>query len=232
MSTAMILAAGRGERMRPLTDHRPKCLLVAGGKSLIEWHIDALQRAGHRDLIINHAWLGQQIEAALGDGQRYGVRIRYSAEAQALETAGGIAQALTLMQDEVFLVVNGDIFTDFDFSSLGAIKARMESPSNSLRAHLVLVRNPDHNLKGDFALNGERVSLDDSPRHTFSGIGVYHRAMFESIPVGSRAPLAPLLKQCITSDSVTGHLHDGLWLDVGTPERLALADELARARSL
>lgn len=228
----MILAAGRGERMRPLTDQCPKCLLVAGGKSLIEWHIDALHRAGHRDLIINHAWLGHQIEAALGDGQRYGVRIRYSAEAQALETAGGIAQALTLMQDEVFLVVNGDIFTDFDFGALREVQARMRTQSNSRRAHLVLVGNPVHNLKGDFALNGDRVSLDDSPRHTFSGIGVYHRAMFESIPVGSRAPLAPLLRQCIAHDRVTGQLHAGLWLDVGTPERLALADEMARARSL
>lgn len=225
----MILAAGRGERMRPLTDHTPKCLLEAGGKPLIEWHIAGLRHAGYEDIVINHAWLGEQIEQRIGDGRRLGVRIRYSAEGTALETAGGIAKALTLLREDVFTVVNGDIFTDFPFASLPRTVAALQAPSLNTRAHLILVDNPDHHRNGDFALNGQQVTLQNGPLLTFSGIGVYHRALFDGIAAGTRAALGPLLKQVIARGEVTGARHAGLWLDVGTPERLAQADGIARA---
>lgn len=226
----MILAAGRGERMRPLTDHTPKCLLEAGGKSLIQWHIDALRAAGYEDIVINHAWLGEQIERRIGTGDGQGVRIRYSAEGSALETAGGIAKALPLLRDDVFTVVNGDIFTDFDFTRLSRPATLLAQAHSSARAHLVLVSNPAHHLKGDFSLRGTDVTLEGSPTFTFSGIGVYHRRLFDNIVPGTRAALGPLLKQAIARNEVGGTFHDGLWLDVGTPERLALADGLAGQR--
>ncbi|MFN0313857.1 MAG: N-acetylmuramate alpha-1-phosphate uridylyltransferase MurU [Burkholderiales bacterium] len=228
MPQAMILAAGRGERMRPLTDRTPKCLLQAGGKPLIQWHIEALRAAGFGEIAINHAWLGGQIEAYLGGGERFGVRIRYSSEGTALETAGGIAKALSLLDGESFVVVNGDIFTDFDFASLLPKTAAPALPSTS--AHLVLVSNPAHNAKGDFALEGERVLSTPAPPYTFSGIGVYRRSFFANIVPGTRAALGPLLKQAIARGEITGCKYDGLWLDVGTPERLAQADVLARSR--
>jgi N-acetyl-alpha-D-muramate 1-phosphate uridylyltransferase len=224
----MILAAGRGERMRPLTDHTPKCLLEAGGKPLIQWHVEALKAAGFSDIAINHAWLGSQIESYLGDGGRFGVRIRYSSEVTALETAGGIAKALSLLQGESFVVVNGDIFTDFDFAAL--LPKIAERSPRAASAHLVLVSNPAHNTKGDFALEGERVISTSVPPYTFSGIGVYRRSFFANIVPGTRAALGPLLKQGIARGEITGCKYDGLWLDVGTPERLAQADVLARSR--
>ena len=224
----MILAAGRGERMRPLTDRTPKCLLNAGGKPLIQWHIEALRAAGFGDIIINHAWLGSQIESYLGDGARFGVRIRYSSEGTALETAGGIAKALVLFESETFIVVNGDIFTDFDFSALLPKIATLKSSATS--AHLILVNNPSHNAKGDFALDVNRVVSVATPPYTFSGIGIYRRSFFAGIVPGTRAALGPLLKQGIARGEVTGCRYDGLWLDVGTPERLAQADQLARNR--
>ncbi len=225
---AMILAAGRGERMRPLTDRTPKCLLEAGGKPLIQWHIEGLKTAGFADIAINHAWLGTQIESYLGDGQRFGVRIRYSCEGTALETAGGIAKALALLDGEHFVVVNGDIFTDYDFSAL--LPTVIATSSGATAAHLILVSNPSHNTKGDFALDGDRVVCVAAPPYTFSGIGLYRRSFFANIVPGTRAALGPLLKQGIARGEVTGCKYDGQWLDVGTPERLAQADQLARSR--
>lgn len=209
---AMILAAGRGERMRPLTDTLPKPLLRVGAMSLIEHLISALARDGFRDLVINHAYLGASIVAALGDGARYGVRIAYSPEGEALETGGGIAKALPLLGNEPFLVVNGDIWTDYPFS-------RLSRRLNAL-AHLVLVDNPPQHPQGDFCLARGRVETEGKPRLTFSGIGVYSPALFEGCPSG-RFPLAPLLRAAMADGGVTGEHYRGLWSDVGTPERLA-----------
>ncbi len=234
----MILAAGRGERMRPLTDSTPKPLLKAGGKPLIVWHIENLVRAGMVDIVINHAHLGSQIEDALGDGKRYGARIEYSRELEALETAGGIAYALHLLGDSPFVVVNGDIHCDYDFSRLNAVKLGSDA------AHLVLVDNPPHHPRGDFSLIGDRISPSfpapqstilnpefsiqnpqSCPFLTFSGIGVYSPAMFAGIEIGSRAALAPLLREQIALGRVGGEKHPGEWTDVGTPERLFQLDK-------
>lgn len=215
---AMILAAGRGERMRPLTDHTPKPLLEAGCKPLILWHIERLAAAGFRELVINHAHLGMQIEAALGNGAQFGVSIRYSAEVEALETAGGIAQAMPLLGDAPFLVVNGDVYTDYDFTRL---RNRL---SDDLLAWLVLVDNPAHNGKGDFALDGGKVVEQGDTLFTFSGIGIYRPELFASIARGSKAKLAPLLREAMRSGKVGGEHFAGRWLDIGTPERLAELD--------
>jgi len=212
---AMILAAGRGERMRPLTDAIPKPLLQVQGRPMIEWTIERLARAGFVDLVINHAHLGERIETALGDGSRMGVSIRYSAEDEALETAGGIAQALPLLGGEPFLVVNGDIVCDFDFSSLRAHDLR------EALAHLVLVANPVHHPDGDFALRGDRVRDEGEPRWTFSGIGLYRPALFDPVRRGDKAKLLPLLHSAMARGRVTGEIHRGAWHDIGTPERLA-----------
>lgn len=226
----MILAAGRGERMRPLTDHTPKPLLPVGGKPLIVWHIERLCAAGFTHIVINHAHLGQQIEDALGNGTALGVSIDYSREGNALETAGGIATALPLIENEVFTVVNGDIYCEYDFSRLAEPLVRLAAGHD--QAHLVLVDNPLHNLKGDFSLEDGRVissplTVDRSPL-TFSGIGVYHRALFAHTPAGEKAPLAPLLRQAIDADRVSGEHFGGRWVDVGTPARLAALDEELR----
>jgi len=218
---AMLLAAGRGERMRPLTDHIPKPLLEVAGKPLIVWHIENLVRAGISELVINHAHLGAQIEQALGDGNRFGVRIQYSPEAHALETAGGIANALPLLCDGPFAVINGDIFCDYDFSRLHERADRLIA--NGDTAHLVLVDNPPQHPGGDFGLNQLRVA-DSAPRFTFSGIGIYQPALFAGIPRGGIAPLAPLLRAQIELAKVSGEHHPGLWVDVGTPQRLAELD--------
>lgn len=223
---AMILAAGRGERMRPLTDESPKPLLLAGGKPLIIWHIEALVRAGIRDLVINHAHLGHLIEAALGDGGRFGARIAWSPERDALETAGGIAHALPLLGDEPFAVINGDVACDYDFARLPDA-ARVLSERGPL-AHLVLVPNPPHHPQGDFALSGGKVAAQGRPMLTFSGIGVYHPALFAGIERGCKARLAPLLHAAIAEGAVVGELHGGRWMDIGTPERLSELDRLLR----
>ncbi|MBK9161321.1 MAG: nucleotidyltransferase family protein [Nitrosomonadales bacterium] len=223
---AMILAAGRGERMRPLTDHTPKPLLQAGGKPLIVWHIERLVAAGITDLVINHAHLGTQIELALGDGNRYGASIRYSSEGTALETAGGIAFALPLLGDVPFAVINSDIWCDYDFARLPALAAQMCDGLDN--AHLVLVDNPDHHPDGDFGLNGERVT-ETGPKWTFSGIGLYRPTLFASIPRGDKAPLAPLLREQIALGTVSGEHHRGTWMDIGTPQRLDELDKRLRA---
>jgi len=214
---AMILAAGRGERMRPLTDHTPKPLLQAGGKPLIVWHIERLVRAGITDLVINHAHLGKQIEQALGDGSQFGATIRFSDEGSALETAGGIAFALHLLGEEPFAVVNGDVYCDYDFSHLPQCAAALANSEDG--AHLVLVDNPEHNLKGDFGLQGARIT-DTAPKFTFSGIGLYKPQLFAHIQRGTKAPLAPLLREGIAAGKVSGEHHRGVWVDVGTPQRL------------
>lgn len=215
---AIILAAGRGERMRPLTEKIPKSLLEVGGKPLIVSHIEKLAAAGFTQIVINHAHLGAQIEARLGAGARYGVNIVYSREAQALETAGGIANALPLLDSASFAAVNADVFSDYDYAELAAAVQRLASPGGV--AHLVLVDNPDHNPDGDFALCGRQVALD-GPRLTFSGIAAYRGEMFAAIARGHSAPLAPLLRGQIALQRVSGEHYRGRWRDVGTPERLA-----------
>lgn len=216
---AIILAAGRGERMRPISDALPKPLLEVRGKMLIVWLVEALRRAGIRDLVINHAHLGHMIESALGDGGRLEVAIRYSAEATALETAGGIAKALPLLGQAPFIAVNGDIFCDFDFSKLAG-----RSLEKHL-AHLVLVPNPPHHSEGDFSLAGAGVGADGGPKLTFGGIGLYHPALFGGIARGTKAQLAPLLRAAMAQHRVSGEIHPGLWHDVGTPERLAALND-------
>jgi len=219
----MILAAGRGERMRPLTDVTPKPLLPVAGKPLIVWHLERLARAGLRDIVINHAHLGDQIEALLGNGDAWGLRIQYSAEPQgALETAGGIANALPLLGSEPFLVVNGDIFCDWDFTRIHAIDINM--------AHLVLINNPPHHPGGDFTLIEGKVGAGETAKLTFSGIGIYRPELFAGIERGQPAKLAPLLRTAIDAGQITGEHHSGRWVDVGTPERLAALDtELSTA---
>jgi len=214
---AMILAAGRCERMRPLTDYNPKPLLQVRGKPLIVWHVERLVRAGICDLVINHAYLGEQIEQALGNGTQFGATIHYSPESVALETAGGIANALPLLGEEVFAVINGDIFSDYDFANL-FIHAASLSASKDL-AHLCLVNNPTQHPLGDFALQDGRIT-ERLPKLTFSGIGLYKSALFVDISRGDKAALAPLLRQQIALNKVSGEHHIGLWTDVGTPERL------------
>jgi len=224
----MILAAGRGERMRPLTDTTPKPLLAVGGKPLIAWHIEALVRAGIADIVINHSHLGHLIEAALADGARFGARIRYSYEPEALETAGGIANALPLLGTAPFLVINGDIASDYDFAALFPAAERMEA--RGVLAHLVLVPNPPHHPQGDFALRAGMVREDGEPRLTFSGIGVYRPEFFAGIARGAKVKLAPLLSDAMRAGQVSGESFAGRWMDVGTPERLARLDaELGRA---
>lgn len=211
----MILAAGRGERMRPLTDTTPKPLLKVAGKMLIEYHLEKLKTAQITEVIINHAWLGEKIEQALGDGSRYGLKIHYSAETQALETAGGILNALPLLQvgdNETFLVINGDIFCDFDFSTLPS--------SISGLAHLILVNNPPQHSEGDFSLLPTgKVEQSGENKLTFSGIGIYHHDLFNNYPQGKLA-LAPVLRKAMDHKQVTGQHYEGIWHDIGTPERL------------
>ncbi|MFZ1548324.1 MAG: nucleotidyltransferase family protein [Candidatus Nitrotoga sp.] len=223
----MLLAAGRGERMRPLTDYTPKPLLQAGGKSLIVWHIENMARAGICDLVINHAHLGNQIEAALGDGGSFGVRIRYSAENPVLETAGGIANALPLLGDAPFAVINSDIYCDYGFAQLPDRAALLKTSGDT--AHLVLVDNPAHHSNGDFGLISGRV-VNNTPAFTFSGIGIYQPSLFANIPRGTVAPLAPLLRTQIALGKVSGEHYRGRWLDIGTPQRLEKLDNELRSQ--
>jgi MurNAc alpha-1-phosphate uridylyltransferase len=224
---AMILAAGRGERLRPLTDHCPKPLLTVGGRSLIVRHLERLAQAGFAEVVINHAHLGHLIEDALGDGSRWGLRVRYSPEAQALETAGGIAQALPLLGDAPFLVINGDVFTDFAFARAPAIAARMGALG--LRAWAVLVDNPPEHPQGDFSLADERLRRRNGATLTFSGIAVYEPAVFAGLGAGVRAPLRPILDSLIDAEAIGAEHHRGRWIDVGTPQRLAALDAECRA---
>ncbi len=218
----MLLAAGRGERLRPLTDRTPKPLIEAGGKPLIVHLIEALVKAGHDDIVINLSWLGDVIKAALGNGDRYGAKLRYSPEPDdALETGGGILNALPLLGDAPFLVLSADIYTDFPFAGLP------EDPQGL--AHLVLVDNPPHNSDGDFAIDNGRLRNEGDDRFTFSGIGVYRPELFEHRPPG-RFPLAPLLREAASDDRATAEHFRGEWWDVGSVERLeALRERLKQA---
>ena len=221
---AMILAAGRGERMRPLTDTTPKPLLMAGGKPLIVWHLERLGACGFREVVINHAHLGDRIEAALGDGRAFGLSIRYSPEPPgALETAGGIAHALPLLGSDPFLVVNGDVWCDWDFRRAHALAHR--------RAHLVFVDNPPQHAGGDFCLDGDTVRYAADrigPTYTYAGTGVFSPDFFSDVPDGAVMKLRPLLDAAIARRELTGEHHAGRWVDVGTPERLAQLDQELR----
>lgn len=218
---AMILAAGKGERLRPLTLHTPKPLVRAGGVPLIEYHIRALAEAGFSELVINHAWLGEQIEACLGDGSALGVQIRYSPEGEPLETGGGIYRALPLLGDEPFVVVNGDIWTDYSFEGL-------RCPLKGL-AHLVLVNNPAHHPGGDFSLIDGVVRDDLRGALTYSGIAVLSPHLFDGCTAGA-FKLAPLLRKAMEAEQVSGERFDGCWIDVGTHERLAEVERTLEAR--
>ncbi|WP_330541043.1 nucleotidyltransferase family protein [Aeromonas hydrophila] len=219
---AMILAAGRGERMRPLTDSLPKPLLAVGGKPLIVHHIEKLRNAGVTDLVINHAWLGHKLVEALGDGRQFGVDIQWSAEESALETAGGIIQALPLLGDEPFLVINGDTWLDLDYRTLVT-----QSLGTDL-AHLWLVPNPPQHPEGDFALQAGKVV--DSPALTFSGVGLYDPAAFAGLTPGARK-LAPLLREWMAQGRVGGSLLAGEWRDIGTVARLQALDDQLQGRT-
>ena len=214
---AMILAAGRGERMRPLTDHIPKPLLKVGGKSLIVWHLERLAKAGFKEVVINHAHLGEQIEQVLGDGSVWGLNVQYSPETSALETAGGIANALPLLGDAPFLVVNGDVFTEIDFGALQLVSPNL--------AHLVMVDNPPQHPDGDFVVDSGKVTNQGNHKLTFSGIGIYHPALFVDVERGQAAKLAPLLRLAMAKGLVTGEHYHGVWHDIGTPERLSFLDK-------
>ena len=238
---AMILAAGRGERMRPLTDNTPKPLLMVGGRRLVEWHLQALARAGIREVIINHAWLGTQIPAALGDGSRYGLKLHYSDEgASALETGGGIFKALPWLGTGPFVVVNGDIWSDFDYRHL----CQPEALDSDADARLVLVHNPPQHSRGDFALEPRAASTlhaaanedashpvaryrisdgEAGPRYTFSGIAMYRAAFFAGCQSG-KFPLLPLFRRALAANRLIGEIYTGLWFDIGTPERLTSLD--------
>ena len=215
----MILAAGRGERMRPLTDRVPKPLINAAGRPLIAHLIERLARAGFTDLVVNVSHLADMIERGLGDGSRYGVRIVYSREEQALETGGGIAYALPLLGNAPFAVINSDIYCDFDFARLASAATALRSGAEC--AHLVMVDNPHHHPGGDFSLSGDKLSADGPRRLTFSGIGAYLPALFADVRRGSKCQLAALLRPAMAQGAVSGEHHPGLWMDVGTPERLA-----------
>jgi MurNAc alpha-1-phosphate uridylyltransferase len=227
LKKAMIFAAGRGERMRPLTDTCPKPLLQAGEKPLIVWQIERLAAAGVETIVINHAWLGEQIEAALGDGSRWGVQLSYSAETEALETAGGIAQALPLIEERgepaVFVAVSGDVFCDFDYGVLAAHAARLAA-SDQPGMHLVMVPNPRFHPTGDFALNDGKLTLDGTPRYTFGNIGVYDTRMFRDLAPGTRRALTPYYRETIAARRASGELYEGRWENVGTPEQLKALD--------
>jgi MurNAc alpha-1-phosphate uridylyltransferase len=223
-----LLAAGRGERMRPLTDTTPKPLLQIQGKSLLQWHIEALASANTSRVVINHAWLGEQIELALGDGTKWGVKIQYSPEETALETAGGIRQALALLNPEpYFLVINGDIFCPglpiAEF--INRFRAQSNGGNKPL-AYLMLVPNPPQHPEGDFYLQGDRISdkrinpLLRDTKLTFSGIGIYHQSLFADLKLGEAAKLAPLLRSAMSKNQVFGEKYTGPWHDVGTPQRL------------
>ncbi|ABI88321.1 nucleotidyl transferase family protein [Burkholderia ambifaria AMMD] len=233
LTTAMIFAAGRGERMRPLTDARPKPLLEAGGKPLIVWQIEALARAGIETIVINHAWLGEQFEATLGDGSRWGVRLAYSAEGDALETAGGIAQALPLLERDgrptVFAGVAGDVYCTFDYGTLAAPAARMAT-LDVPTMHLVMVPNPPFHPDGDFVLRDDGLlALAGAPRVTFGSIGVYDTRMFHDIVPGTHRALSPYFRATIEAGRATGELYEGIWENVGTPAQLGELDARLRA---
>jgi N-acetyl-alpha-D-muramate 1-phosphate uridylyltransferase len=224
MPAAMILAAGRGERMRPLSDACPKPLLQAGGKPLIVWQIEALARAGYRDIVINISHHADQFIAQLGDGTALGVGIRWSREAEPLETAGGIATALPLLSQGPLLVVSGDIWTRFDYATLHARREAIADRSGAARAHLVMVPNPPYHCHGDFHLRDGRLFLDGTPRSTFANMALYDTALFAELPRGRKLKMLPLYQRWISAGIASGEAYDGPWVNVGTPADLAALD--------
>jgi N-acetyl-alpha-D-muramate 1-phosphate uridylyltransferase len=221
---AMLLAAGRGERLRPLTDEVPKALVEAGGKPLIGWHLERLARAGFREAVINVSHLGERIVERLGDGSRYGLRLGYPRERERLETAGGIAKALPLLGQDPFLLVNADVYCECDFSRL------MKLQLGERLAHLVLVPNPAHKAKGDFSLRDGVVGEAPSPSYTYAGVAVMKPALVAPIKPGDKAPLAPLLYEAARRGLLAGELYEGQWQDVGTVERLAELEKYLREK--
>lgn len=221
---AMLLAAGRGERLRPLTDTVPKALVEAGGKPLIVWHLERLARAGIRDAVINISHLGERIVECLGDGARFGLRLHYSRERERLETAGGIANALELLGRAPFLLVNADVYCECDFARLTNIQL------GDRLAHLVLVPNPSHRSKGDFSLADGRLGDAAAPRYTYAGVAVVAPKLVQSVNRGEKAPLAPLLYDAAARGLLGGEVYGGLWQDVGTMERLAELERFLNER--
>jgi len=218
---AMILAAGKGERLRPLTQHTHKPLVRAAGVPLIEYHVRALAAAGFQELVINHAWLGHEIERALGEGSAFGVRIRYSRESTALETAGGIANALPLLGNAPFLVMNGDVWCDWNPAAAPALADSLPDGG----AWMLMVDNPVQHPNGDFHLASDgRLLAQGEPRLTYSGIAVYHPSLFATVPQGAAMPMLPLFRQAMADGLARGARHTGRWTDVGTPQRLADLD--------
>jgi MurNAc alpha-1-phosphate uridylyltransferase len=228
IASALILAAGRGERMRPLTDATPKPLLVVGGRSLIDWQLRRLASAGIRRVVVNHAHLGALLEAAVGDGSRWGIRVEWSREGTALETAGGIAKALPLLGPDPFLVVSGDIYTEYDYSRLAEPARAIATDPSRHAAHFVLVDNPPYHPGGDMGLAGGRVRRS-GPLLTYANIGVFHPALFEGIEPGTHLRLFPWAYRLVDDDRVSGERYPGVWENVGTPEQLADLDRRLRA---
>jgi MurNAc alpha-1-phosphate uridylyltransferase len=225
---AMILAAGRGERMRPLSDTIPKPLLEAGGKPLIAWQIEALARAGFRDIVVNVSHLADRVVAALGDGAAFGVTLRWSIEREPLEVAGGIATALPLLPRAPALIVSGDVFTSFDYASFRLRAVAMARDSTAPRVHLLLVPNPPYHPDGDFALVDDRIALERQPRLTYASIGIYDTDLFRELPRGTKLKLLPYLQRWIADGRVSGETFAGMWANVGTPDDLAELDTALR----
>jgi N-acetyl-alpha-D-muramate 1-phosphate uridylyltransferase len=232
MATAMILAAGRGDRMRPLSETTPKPLLPVGGKPLIVWQIEALARAGYHDLVINASHLAPTLSGALGDGGAFGVRIRWSLEAEPLEAAGGIATAAALLPPGPVLIVSGDVWTRFDYATLAQRAALMEDSEAPPRVHLVLVPNPPYHSAGDFALDTDGCVRAHAPRLTFANIGLYDTALFRELPRGVKLKLLPLFLDWIARGLVSGERFDGPWANVGTPADLAQLDSRLNAHEV
>lgn len=225
---AMILAAGRGDRMRPLSDRVPKPLLEVGGKPLIAWQIERLVAAGFRDLVINVAYLGQAVEEAIGRGDRFAAHIRYSRESEPLEVAGGIATALPLLHDGVVLVVSGDLYTEYDYASLRPRLDAMRASTNPPHAHMVMVSNPPYHPAGDFALRDGQIALDGEPRSTFGNIALYRTSLFVELPRAKKLKILPFYRDWIAHAWVTGEHFGGRWANVGTPADLADLDRALR----
>jgi N-acetyl-alpha-D-muramate 1-phosphate uridylyltransferase len=219
---AMLLAAGRGERLRPLTDAIPKALVEAGGKPLIAWHLERLARAGFREAVINVSHLSERIIERIGDGESFGLRVQYSRERERLETAGGIARARTLLGGAPFLLVNADVYCECDFARLRSVDL------GRLLAHLVLVPNPPHRPAGDFSLVDGMVGEEPAPRYTYAGVAVMAPTLVDPVTPGETAPLAPLLYDAARRGLLAGELFQGLWQDVGTVERLAELEKYLR----
>jgi MurNAc alpha-1-phosphate uridylyltransferase len=227
-AAAMILAAGRGERMRPLSDACPKPLLPVGGKPLIVWQIEALAQAGYRDVVVNISHHADQFVGRLGDGSALGVSIRWSREPVPLETAGGIATALPLLPAGPVLVVSGDVWTAFDYATLAARRAAMARDAAAPRAHLIMVPNPSYHPAGDFHLRGERLALDGGPLLTFANIALYDTALFAELPRGEKLKMLPLYRRWIEDGLASGERYDGPWFNVGSPADLATLDQYLR----